>query len=187
MTILPLILLTAGLSTDLFAVTVNSTMDNKSFREKMWKIAVLFTMFQVLFILTGWLLGNAISGLLGDMGQALIFAIFAVIGLKMIWEALRINPDKRSFPLDRFQVLLAVGLATAFNALIVGVGLYFTSIPLKDTLAAMSLSALVFSLLGLVIGRSYGCRYKGKWMKVIGGLMIIGVGVWYLLRFRGIL
>jgi len=187
MTFFPIILLTLGLSTDLFAVTVSSTLDNKTFKEQMMKVASFFTMFQVLFILAGWLLGNVLEGLLGEMAQALIFAIFTVIGLKMIWEAFKIKPEERNFPLDNFKVLLAVSMATAFNALIVGIGVNFASIPLKETLVSMSISALVLSLLGLIIGKRYGCRYKGKWMKVLGGLTLIGVGIWYLLQYRGIL
>jgi len=187
MTIAVTILLTLGLSLDLFSITASSIMDNITFRKKIWQVAALLTMFQVLFMLGGWFLGKALSGLLGDMAQAFIFAIFVVIGIKMIWEAIKIKPEQRSFPLDSFKVLLTVGLASAFNTLIVGIGVYFASIPLTGILVAMGVFAMALSLLGSWVSWRYGCKYKGKPQKILGGLMLIGVGIWYLLQYRGIL
>jgi putative Mn2+ efflux pump MntP len=183
MTIAVTILLTLGLALEVFAITVSGIMDNKTFKKRIWLVAIFFTIFQVLFMLGGWYLGKAISGLLGDMTQAMIFAIFAVIGIKMIWEAIKIKPEERSFPFDSFKVLLALGFASGFNTLIIGIGVNFAGISLKWILIAMGISAFVFSLFGSYVEWKYGCKYKGMGQKILGGILLIGTGIWYLVHY----
>jgi len=185
--IVSIILLSIALSLDIYAITVSSEMDNVTYRQKRWNVIFMFPLFQVIFMLLGYLIGMGLAGMLGDMSQAMIFAIFAVIGLKLIWEAIKIKPDERIYFLDKFNILLSIALAAGFNTLIVAIGVYFASLPLLWILVGIFFSALLMAMFGLFIKRNYGCRYKGMGQKILGGIILIGLGIYYLLRYRGIL
>jgi putative Mn2+ efflux pump MntP len=187
MMIVSIILLSIALSLDIFAITISSEMDNSTYKRKRWTVIFTFSIFQVIFMSLGWLIGMGFFRMLGNMSQALIFAIFAIIGIKMIWEAARIKPSERVFFLDNFKILLSLGLASGFGTLIIGIGAYFASLPLLGLLTAIGISAMIMSYLGLFVVRNYGCKYKGIGQKIFGGIILIGLGVFYFLRYRGIL
>ncbi|MCK4678569.1 MAG: manganese efflux pump [Bacteroidales bacterium] len=178
-----LILVIIALSCGLFQLSMSASMQSEiSGRGEMVKIAAYFTMFQVLFLLAGWLLGMALFSLFDHMAQMVSFAIFSVIGLKMIWESFKLHMEASYYDLRNFKILVGLSLAAGFNTLIAGVGINFIGVLLSKALIMISFMAIFSTLLGLGTGQRFGCRYRGRWVKFVGGLIFIGVGVKCLLE-----
>ncbi|MCK5838575.1 MAG: manganese efflux pump [Bacteroidales bacterium] len=178
-----LILVIIALSCGLFQLSMSASIQSEiSGKGVMLIIAAYFTMFQVLFLLAGWLLGMALFSLFDHMVQMASFAIFSVIGLKMIWESFKLNMEESYYDLTNFKILVGLSLAAGFNTLMAGVGINFIGVLLPEALIMISFMAIFSTLLGLGIGQRFGCRYKGKWVKFVGGVIFVGVGVRFLVE-----
>lgn len=183
-----LILIAIALASESFTVSLNSFMDmSKPGDGLQLKVASYFTLFQIVFLAMGWGLGTLLFSLFEFVLLPMGFAIFSIIGIKLIWEAFKLKPQDRSFDLQQFRLLLGASLAAGFNALIVGIGIRLVSFFLFEAVFIVSIVVLLLSFTGSFIGSRYGCRYRGKWAKVIGGTLLIVVGITCLLRYQGIL
>lgn len=179
---LEVILICIAVSTEIFTVTLNSAIEMENTKNSLiLKAAFYFTFFQLVFLLAGWFLGSAIYTFFQFMIVPMSFAIFSVIGLKIIWEAFKINPADRAFNLNKSKILVVSSLAAGFNTLIVSIGLYFIENSIPDTLVTLGVLSFLFSMAGGFLGKYRGCKYRGKWAKVIGGILLIGVGIKFLL------
>ena len=92
MTLIELLLTAVALSMDAFAV---ATCKGLSLRSMNWKraglIGLFFGGFQALMPLIGWLLGKQFERLITSVDHWVVFALLALIGGKMIYDALK--PD----------------------------------------------------------------------------------------------
>lgn len=186
--ILELILILTALSTEIFVVSLNSAMSMEKFETSLIvKAASFFTLIQIVFLIGGWFLGSALVDMFEHVVFPVSFAIFSVIGIKLVWEAVKLSPAERSFNMNHFMVLLGASLAAGFNTLIVSIGLNLTGYALEDSIFIITISSMILSVLGSYIGRRYGCRYRGKWFKFAGGIILIVAGLKYLLYSQGIM
>src|SRR6478752_3625634 len=159
-----LCLIAVGVSADAFAVALGKGLHMRHLRYRnALIIAVTFGLFQAIMPLIGWLLGTRFADYITDYDHWIIFALLALVGGKMLWEAFSSHEDteKDSDSID-VRELLVLAIATSLDALAVGV-----------------------SFAGILIGHRVGIRL-GKPAEIAGGVILILIGLRILFEHLGI-
>lgn len=177
MNIVDVILLAFALAVDAFIVSFSYGLILKKNR---WKNAVslgLATGFgQFIMPIIGWYGTNIVHGYIESIDHWLAFAVFLVLGLKVIDEAL--NDDDKAQNLSKeltFKILLMIGLATSIDALVTGITLYFMKVSIW--FAAPTIGIITF--ICAVIGFQLNCCFKKiptKYMEIAAGIILILLG-----------
>jgi putative Mn2+ efflux pump MntP len=184
--VVELLLIAIGVSADAFAVALTQGVAMRRFD---WRrallIAALFGGFQAVMPLIGWLLGGTFIGYISDWDHWIAFALLALIGGKMLWEALR-GGDDDADERTGLRALLVLSLATSIDALAVGVSLTVLPIDIWVAIALIGATTLLLSLLAAWLGHKVGGRL-GRPAEIVGGLILIGIGVKIVLEHTGVL
>ena len=128
------------------------------------------------------LLGNAVGSLFLKIfplqPSVIVFIVLVFIGVQMIIEGIKGQEELKNLTLIE-KILF--GLAVSIDSFSVGVGLQ--SISNKYVLCAciFSLSSLIFTYLGLLLGKKIN-NMVGKISTIAGGLVLIVIGFVYLLK-----
>lgn len=182
MDIVSLLVLSASLSMDAFAVSVSSGV---SLREKLIPRALLmaafFGAFQALMPLLGWLLGTLVSDMIRKIDHWIAFALLSYIGVSMIVEGVRCKGEEVTEDTFSIQKLFLLAIATSIDALAVGITFAFFHVNIL--LAALVIGSVTFAVcfVGVVLGRQVGKLLK-KCAPILGGVALIGIGVKILLE-----
>lgn len=132
---------------------------------------------QFIMPVIGWYGTNLIHGYIESVDHWIAFAVFWVLGIKVIEEALSgksEDPKKLSRQLT-FKVLLIIGLATSIDALITGITLYFMNVSIWS--AATTIGMITF--ICAVIGFQLNCCFKkvpSKYLELTAGVILILLG-----------
>lgn len=193
MGLVELLVVAVGLSMDAFAVSVCKGL---CMRRVNWRhalvIALFFGAFQALMPLIGWLLGTQFAALITPVDHWVAFVLLALIGGKMIWDAVRGDDEDpaascpaEGAPLDlRELTLLAV--ATSIDALAVGVTLAFLGVSIGWAMAVIGVTTFTLSFVGVAVGNRFGARFEGP-AALAGGVVLILIGLKILLEHLGVL
>ena len=183
------VLVAVSLCADCFACTLCSGVTARGLS---WKtvggIALAFAVIQSGLLLAGWAFGNVFVGLIERISHWIGFLLLLYVGGGMLLEgvrALRGNCETGSVRLDGLRNIVLSGVATSIDALAVGVSesmvettRAFSSIrPLFVAVFVVTALSVVAGLLG---GKVLG-RHLGHWAEVLGGLVLIGIGVSFLI------
>lgn len=190
MGLVELFLIAVGLSMDAFAVAVckGLAMKGKVNRGHALTIALFFGGFQALMPLIGWALGRQFEGYITRIDHWVAFVLLAVIGGKMVWEALREGeacPAEAAERLD-LKELTVLALATSIDALAVGITFAFLKADIALSVTLIGLTTFLLSLAGVCIGHTFGARFKQK-AEIAGGAILILIGLKILLEHLGLL
>ena len=197
---LEIFLIGVGLAMDAFAVSITKGLAMKRLRVgDMLLIALFFGGFQCLMPLIGWALGNTFISFIDAYDHWVAFILLALIGGKNLVEAIRMEQgdgadaaaqEATSVAGDVRVVsipeLFMLAIATSIDALAVGVT--FAMMPGVNVPAASALIGIVtFAICcgGVLIGRTFGTRYKRK-AAIAGGLILIAIGLRILFDGLGI-
>ena len=179
------VLLGISLCADCFAVSLCSAfaMEPEAIRKRVWKVAAVFAVVQTGLFLIGWALGAFASDLLEKMSWFHLaaritgFLLLLYVGGDMFLEGIKGRSEHLN--LKGFRSILLGGVATSIDALAVGLSMALAATPWKG-MVAPSLSVFVFTVLSVVIGMLFGSRIGrklGQSARIIGGLILIGLGV----------
>lgn len=182
------LLLGVGLAMDAFSVSIaNGILDSNMRKRRMFKIAGVYAVFQLLMPLSGWFLVTTLEGIFTSFSKfipwiALILLLF--IGGKMVIEGIKERKGKNeaekkeSAPTKlTWRALIVQGIATSIDALSVG----FT-ISEYNVLQAFASSliigviTLVICLIGLIFGKKIGNKISSV-ATIIGGAILIFIGI----------
>ena len=179
--ILNSMLLGAGLAMDAFSVSLaNGLNEPEMNRTKMTGIAGIFSLFQWLMPMIGWVCVHTIVTYFNAFEKlvpwiALLLLLF--IGGKMLWEGLKNDDEANEKTKVGFGALIIQGIATSIDALSVGftIGGYGF---LAAFVCAVIIGIVTFIICfaGLVIGKKFGMRLSGK-ASILGGIILIGIGI----------
>lgn len=179
MDILSIFLVAVGLAIDALAVSIATGITPMGQRRKNGLVmASFFAGFQVIMPLIGWSIGLNLQSLIANVDHWVAFAILTFIGAKMIYDYKK-DCDSKNSDL-KLASLLTLSVATSIDALMVG--LSFAFIQASIILPIVVIGVVTFSLsftgfiFGCKIGQVFGCR-----IKILGGLILIGIGVKILL------
>ena len=175
------ILLGIGLAMDAFSVSLaNGLNEPHMSRGKMTKVAGVFSGFQALMPLIGWLCVTTLLGLFSAFEPfipwiALILLCF--IGGKMLIEGIRGDCGESDTCGVGWGALLVQGIATSIDALSVGFTIAHYN-ALEALLAALLIGVVTFFIcfMGLHIGKKAGTKLAGK-AGIFGGAILIFIGI----------
>ncbi len=200
--LIQILLFGIALSMDAFAVAITDGLVYVDIdKKKSFFIAGVFGVMQAIMPLIGFWIVEGVTVLVGEtagqeageiMGTAvswISFALLLFIGGKMLIEAILDlkKPAEEKKP-KKFSVkeVLLMGVATAIDALAIGVSLHaglstVTTIWLHVVL--IMCCTFVISLIGLFLGNKIDKLLKGKYeiSSVIGGSILLLLAVWIIL------
>ena len=186
-----IILIGIGLSMDAFAVSVCKGLAMK--RPDMGKAVMTgtyFGVFQAVMPILGWLLGTRFRVYIESVDHWVAFGLLFLIGGKMIWEAVREDPDEEKAEIVRaasrgeagysalaeHRELFILAIATSIDALAVGISFAAIGTPIFPSAEIIGLITFCLSVIGVYTGVMFGNRYERK-AEIAGGIILIGIGV----------
>ncbi len=189
MGITEIILIALGLSMDAFAVAMCKGLGMARLnRRSALVIALFFGGFQAAMPLLGWLLGKQFEAYITAVDHWIAFALLALIGGKMIFDALRGGESQAGAATDRldYRELLLMAVATSIDALAVGVTFAFLQVAILRAISLIGAITFALSYLGVVVGFHFGARFEKK-AQLAGGATLILIGLKILLEHLGLL
>ena len=179
-------LIAVGLSMDAFAVSVGKGLATPKYEPKGSLICGLwFGGFQMLMPLIGCFLGTQFAGYIESIDHWIALALLALIGGNMIREAVsgeEEDVDSSYAPLR----MLPLAVATAIDALAVGVTFAFLGADIWSAVAIIGATTFVLSAAGVRIGSVFGEKYAAR-AELAGGALLILMGLRILLSHLGVL
>lgn len=175
------LLIGIGLSMDAFAVSICKGLGmSKLNKKQMFIIALYFGGFQALMPYIGWAVGARFSSYVSQYAHWIAFILLAIIGGKMMHEALTESEDcEDSGEKDKkisHKELLLLAIATSIDALAVGISFAFLNVPIIPSIIIIGLTTFIISLAGVIIGNIFGSKYKNK-AEFVGGLILVAIGL----------
>lgn len=183
------VLLGVGLAMDAFSISVaNGIVEPDMRKTRMFRIAGVYAVFQMLMPLIGWFLVTTVAEIFTAFHKfipwiALILLLF--IGGKMVIEG--IKDKKNGGKKEKEEVkeakkltwgaLIVQGVATSIDALSVGFTIADYSF-LRAFASSLIIGAvtLVICLLGLIFGKKIGAKFVST-ATIIGGVILILIGI----------
>ncbi|WP_055667037.1 manganese efflux pump MntP family protein [Desnuesiella massiliensis] len=175
MNLLSIVLIAFGLSMDAFAVSVTSGIGVKEAKVKnAFKIAFYFGLFQGLMPLIGWFIGSRFKDYITQIDHWVAFILLAVIGGKMIYEAIKEAEEEKVNCLT-FKVLVVLAIATSIDALAVGISFAFLSVSILKASAIIACITFFICFAGVFLGKWCGEVFQKK-AEIVGGVILLFIG-----------
>jgi putative Mn2+ efflux pump MntP len=173
---LPVVLLALSMSTDAFAAAIGkgAQLDRPSLGEAL-RTGLIFGTIEAATPLLGWAMGRAASRFIAAYDHWIAFAILSLVGGKMIWDAVRRDPEEEKPRSHSFAVLAFTALGTSIDALAVGVTLALVGANILVNAAAIGIATFVMVTIGMLMGRYLGERF-GHFAEAAGGVVLILIG-----------
>lgn len=138
-------------------------------------LPALFGGFQAGMSALGWLAGRWVGPSIERWDHWVAFALLAILGVKMIAEALRADDGEPEPPASDVLTLLGLAIATSIDAAAAGVTLPLLSAPPAVALAMIGAVTALLSAVGLYVGRRAGERFGAR-LEVLGGVALLAIG-----------
>lgn len=175
------ILLGIGLAMDAFSVSLaNGLHEPKMGLRKTGRIAGVFSVFQALMPMIGWICVHTISHyfeIFEKMIPWIALALLCFIGGKMLVEGVKHIDSKEETPALGFNELLVQGIATSIDALSVGFTIsdygFVMALVCSLIIAAVT---FVICVSGILIGKKFGTKLSNK-ASILGGVILIFIGI----------
>ena len=139
------------------------------------RIGLLFGGFQAAMPLGGWLIGDRFGALVAHWDHWIAFALLTAIGIKMAIDGLRGGAEEEKTD-GGWRVLVLLAVATSIDAFAAGLTLPLLGAPVAASLAIIFAVTAVLSSAAFLLG-SRLARGAGRWIAVVGAVLLIGVGV----------
>ena len=184
--IISAILLGISLCADCFAVALCSsvTVSREEVRRKAWTIAVIFAVIQTGLFLVGWGVGTGatelISGYVGHfekVAHVIGFLLLLYVGGEMFIDGVRSKTEHLN--LNGLKGIVLGGVATSIDAAAMGLSMAMDTAPWAG-IWPVAVSIFVFTVLSVVVGMLSGSfigRKLGYSARIVGGLVLIGLGI----------
>ena len=184
------VLVGISLCADCFAVSLCSSflLSREEMKRKVWTVAAVFAVVQTGLLLGGWALGFFATGLIAEyvghfekVAHVIGFLLLLYVGGAMFLDGVRSKSEHLN--LDGFVSILLGGVATSIDATAVGLSMALDGEKWTD-IAPLALSVFVFTALSVVVGMLSGSfvgRKLGYSARIVGGIVLVGLGVSILL------
>lgn len=174
-----LILSTIAVSLSMDAFSLSLAYGTLNLEKKSIKtLSIIVGIYHFIMPLIGMFLGRIVLNFIQIKPVIVVFIVLMFIGIQMIIESFK-KEDKIE-QLSKTELLL-FGLAVSIDSFSVGIGL--NTITSNYILAStiFSISALIFTYLGLVLGKKIN-EMIGKIATLLGGLTLIIIALIYLFQ-----
>ena len=176
-------LIAVSLAMDCFAVSIASGILQKRYVwSNMLPMALSFGWFQGMMCALGWLAFIYFSGWVESVDHWIAFGLLALIGGNMIKDGMTEGDDEHHFNPASAWVILTLAVATSIDALAVGISCacldYKVFSSLVYPVIIIGFVSLVFSLVGLYLGVTFGKKIEQKLKpELVGGVILVLIGV----------
>jgi putative Mn2+ efflux pump MntP len=190
MTPLSITLLSFSMSADAFAASVGRGAASRPSLAAALRGGLVFGTVEAITPLIGWTLGLIAAGWVEAVDHWIAFGLLALVGGHMILQSFGKDEDG---PADTAPAivrrggvlaLVATAIGTSIDAAAIGVGLAFIGVNIWLIAASIGLTTFAMTTIGLYLGGSVGTRL-GKRVELLGGLMLIGIGLFILADHTG--
>lgn len=175
MGIIEIIFIAVGVSMDAFAVSVAKGICAPRFE---WRNAVRagvwFGGFQALMPLLGFFLGTGFAAHVTQWDHWIAWALLMFIGGNMLRSSLSGEEEKVSQGFS-VRVMLPLAVATSIDALAIGVSFAFLSMSIWMPVLVIGFTTMMFSVVGVCLGRVFGERFKSR-AELVGGVVLMAIG-----------
>lgn len=182
-TVVQALFLGLGLAMDAFSVSVSDgILLGKAKLSQAVKIAFFFGAFQFIMPVLGYLAGSTFAGIIESFDHWVAFALLAIIGAKMIYEAIADKEAESNggnpLALGNLTVL---AIATSIDALAVGVTFATISSPVILSSAIIGVVTFAVCIAGVYLGSRCGDIFGNK-AEIAGGIILVLIGTKVLLE-----
>ncbi len=126
--------------------------------------------------LIGYFVGGLFYDFISQYAGIVVCLILAVIGAKMIYEAIRHKDDSADPKPLTVKLMIIQALATSVDALAVGIGFSALQVNIFSAVGMIGVVTIAISAVALVIG----CKasgFLGSKAEILGGVILIGIGI----------
>jgi len=181
MSIIEVLLVALSMAIDAFAVCLAAgALPGVQGPRPAFRLAFHFGLFQFIMPIIGWLAGSTIEPLIRGLDHWVAFGLLAFVGGRILYSALRSEDTLLTDP-SRGWILVLLSIAVSIDALAVGLSLGLLGVSVGYPALLIGVTTGVLSLVGLRLGLVAG-RRLGKPVKLVGGLVLIGIGLRILLQ-----
>ncbi len=124
----------------------------------------------------GWSAGSSLKDFIAGSDHWIAFGLLSLVGCKMIYESIKVEPSKKETNPQNFYVLLILSVATSIDALVVGVSFALKKIFIAVSIIVVGAVTFLLSFLGVFAGNKFGHLFKNK-IEIVGGLILISIGI----------
>ena len=171
-------LIALSLSADCFAVALCAAVSQRAINKlQALRTALAFGAAQAAMPTIGYFAGRSLVGYISAYDHWVVFGLLLIIGGRMLWEAFHENEEgSEGGDISRGWLLLSLAFATSIDSLAVGLSFAFLPVNLPLSVSIIGIVTLAVTLVGLYLGRKVG-GLLGQRAKILGGLILIGIGV----------
>ena len=171
-----IILIALSLSMDAFSLSLAYGTLNLE-KHYIKKLSIIVGLYHFIMPLIGHTIGNILIKLLPIKPNIIVFIVLTFIGIEMIIDSFKNEEEVKIMTLKE---LLLFGLAVSIDSFSVGLGLNTISKNHLLTLATFSTTSLLFTYIGLILGKKINKKI-GKISTIIGGIVLIIIGINYII------
>jgi putative Mn2+ efflux pump MntP len=175
-TLLTTILIGIGLSMDAFSLSFSYGTLNINKKNRVI-LASLVGLFHFFMPILGLFIGNIILKYIIIDLDILLAIIISLIGIEMIISSIKKEDNTMLLSLLSF-ILFA--FSVSIDSFSVGIGLKGINNNYLQVSIIFSLCSFIFTYVGLILGTKLN-DLVGRYAKTIGGILLIGLGVYYFL------
>ncbi len=162
---------------DAFAVSVARGIAMVRFQTaQAMTIAFFFGLFQAIMPLGGWFSGQRLRNLISGFDHWIAFALLCLIGMKMIYDALKHKENNIRRTSLNFLALLGLAVATSIDAFAVGMSLSFLQVAIILPAIIIGTVTFTLSLCGVFAGNRLGHFFERK-IELLGGVLLVLIGI----------
>jgi len=173
-----LFFISIGLAMDAFAVSLTEGISlRKLCIKSIFKVAVVFGIFQGIMPLLGWAVGGLVYDKIVRFDHWIAFGLLIFVGTKMIIDAREFGKCDIHGKCEKPSNIIVLGIATSIDAL--AVGFSFSLLPglnIYFSIAIIGLITFILSSVGVYLGNKVGQLLGGK-AEYAGGIILIAMGI----------
>lgn len=185
---LEVILLGIALAMDSLAVSIVNGIKYSNYKKKqMFMASLSFGVFQGLMPLLGYLVFTPFIKYVEKIDHWIVLVLLGYIGIDMIKESFESEEEiKEKSEKFTLKILLVESIATAIDALSVGVALPDMTVNPYLSCLIICLCTFAICIIGHMLGKKVALLLKNKAL-LLGGIILIAIGVKEVLTGTGIL
>ena len=172
-----IIMIAVSLSMDAFSLSLAYGTLNLN-KKDIFLLSIIVGIYHFFMPLIGNCIGSLFLKIFPLEPKIIVFVVLLFNGIQMIIEGIKVKEEVKKLSILE---MIMFGLAVSIDSFSVGIGLQ--SISNKYVLCAyiFSLSSLIFTYIGLLLGKKIN-NIVGKISTIIGGLILIFIGFIYLFK-----
>jgi putative Mn2+ efflux pump MntP len=147
------------------------------------KIGMVFGIVEAITPIIGWAIGIVASSFIAAIDHWVAFFILAIVGGKMIFEALK-NEHEEKKESHKLSILILTAIGTSIDAMAVGVTFALVESNILLMAAMIGGATFIMASLGIMTGHYIG-KKAGKIAEICGGICLVAIGAKILIEHIG--